>query len=181
MKFVFIDKTEYEMGVIKDILTSYNIHYKVRTDRDYGFFGSSCFYNIEIDVTPEFYEYLCKEIDNKLSPIELLEDCYDLPDAEKPVKIRKQRKSKYTKRILDMEQPYLPNIHNLFEKMLNNSLGIDKSSMGDKNNVVKFDQLSIQEQQMLKEQIPEHILRSKDCVIMRTQWGLQVYVGVEDD
>ena len=38
MKFVFIDNTEYEMGVIKDILTSYTIHYKVRTDRDYGFF-----------------------------------------------------------------------------------------------------------------------------------------------
>lgn len=65
--------------------------------------------------------------------------------------------------------------------MLNNSLGIDKSSMEDKNNVVKFDQLSIQEQQMLTEQVPEHILKSNDCVIMRTQWGLQVYVGREDD
>ena len=80
-----------------------------------------------------------------------------------------------------MEQTYLPNISNLLEKMLNNTTSINKSQREDKNNVVKFDQLSIQEQQMLKEQVPEYILRSKDCVIMRTQWGLQVYVGVEDD
>lgn len=181
MKFVFIDKSEYEMGVIKDILTSYNVHYTIRSNRVVGFFDASCFYDIEINVEPEFYEYLCKEIEDKLAPVELLEDCYDLPDAVKPVKIRRQRKSKNTKRKLDMEQTYLPNIANLLEKMLNTSLGIDKSSMGDKNNVVKFDQLSIQEQQMLTEQVPEHILRSNDCVIMRTQWGLQVYVGREDD
>ena len=92
MKFVFIDKSEYEMGVIKDILTSYNIHYTVRANRIAGFFVFFCYYDIEINVDPEFYEYLCKEIEDKLAPVELLEDCYDLPDAEKPVKIRKQRK-----------------------------------------------------------------------------------------
>ena len=178
MRFIFIDKNEYELGVIKDILSSYNVHYKVRTDRECGFFGSSCTYNIEIDVTPEFYEYLCKEIDNKLAPVELLEDCYDLPDAVKPVKVK--RKTRRSKTKVDNRDRYLPGLPEFLERMFNEHINEHVNNPEDKE-LVNFDQLSKQEQEMLKERLPEHILRSNDCVITRTQWGLQVFVGREDD
>lgn len=175
MRFIFIDKNEYEFGVIKDILGSYNVHYKVRTDRDYGFFGSSCTYNIEIDVTPEFYEYLCKEIEDKLSPVELLEDCYDLPDAVKPVKIK--RKTRRSKTKVNMENRSVPPLSDFWERMFNEHV----NNNHEDEQLVNFDELTRQEQEMLKERLPEHILRSNDCVITRTQWGLQVFVGREDD
>lgn len=66
MKFVFIDKDEQEKDVILQILHSYNVKYTVKKDYRRIFCNYNIFYNIEIDVDYDFYNFLNSEIENKV-------------------------------------------------------------------------------------------------------------------
>ena len=172
MKFVFIDKDEHEMDIIKNILLSYNIHYDIKSHQHVCMFTREVLYDIQIDISPEFYEYLCKEIENKLAPIELLEDCYELPDAIKPEKRKRRCKKQKTE-----QQPMFPIdfIKNDFAKMLMETIGVNDNI---KSGIVKFDDLSNEEQNMLLKKLPIHVLKSNTCKIIKTEDGIIVkYVG----
>lgn len=66
MKFIFIDKDESEKDIILHILQSYGVKYKINKSILTNPYYYSYIYNIEIDVTYEFYTFLNKEIENKL-------------------------------------------------------------------------------------------------------------------
>lgn len=162
MKFVFIDKNDKECDIITEILSSYNVLYKVHTRRQREGFCMYIMYDIEINVEPEFYEYLCKEIQPKLDEIELLETCYDLPDAikeEKPKRKRRTRKKETS-------------IENMFSDVFQaiGMLGGDSNA----GTLIKFDDLPKDIQEQLLKRMPLDVLRSDKVRIRQTPMGISV-------
>lgn len=83
MKFIFIDNNEDELNIIENILSSWNINYKIEENNFYFAMGYISTYNVHVDMEPEFYLYIKdiidKEIDKlgeKYRLIDYLDKCY---------------------------------------------------------------------------------------------------------
>ena len=175
MKFIYIDKNDKECDIITDVLSSYNVLYKVHTNRTRQLFSTYLSYDIEIDVEPAFYEYLCKEIQPKLDEIKLLEDCYDLPSYKKAEDILDEM----------FKTPAKPEPKTDFGSILGSVLsevfnGLKDDSEND-DTLVKFDDLPDELKMELLKRMPESMLRSKNCQIRKTPTGICVtFLGSED-
>ena len=105
---------------------------------------------------------MCKEIQPKLDEIELLETCYDLPDAikeEKPKRKRRTRKKETS-------------IENMFSDVFQaiGMLGGDSNA----GTLVKFDDLPKDIQEQLLKRMPLDVLRSDKVRIRQTPMGISV-------
>ena len=169
MKFIFIDKSDKECDIITDILSSYNVLYRIHTKHQKQFCYVCTTYDIEINVEPEFYEYLCKEIQPKLDEIKLLEDCYELPSFVKDEDREEQEKQPNLK-----EDNELPSISDMIMGSIFEHLhGVTKQE-GPVSTLVKFDDLPDELKEQLLRRMPENMLRSKNCIIRKTPFGISV-------
>ena len=178
MKFVFFDKNESEMGIITGVLNAWNVPYHIKNNGFYTMFGKVDNYDIEIDTSLEFRDFLQGEIDKVLT----LQKCFDLPCAEpsKPTKSKKRGrpkkvKSEPNKQIENkMETPF-----SLADILCSFLPGIDKLSdeMDMSGQIVTFEELSSEEQSILTQRFPISILKSDNTVITKTPFGLKVKIG----
>lgn len=178
MKFVFIDKSDKECDIITDVLSSYNILYKVHTNRTRQMFSTYLSYDVEIDVEPAFYEYLCKEIQPKLDTLQLLEDCYDLPAYKKAEDVldelfKTPAKPKTTKS---------NGLGEMLVSALSRVFDCEDSEYEDSDTLVQFDDLPDEIKLELLKRMPESMLRSKNCRIRKTPIGLSItFIGSDDE
>lgn len=82
MKFVFTDKNPIETDIITDILTDENIHYKVVEQRTpimtMPFAATELItYDIEINTTLEYFDFINKILKEKIGILTKLEICYN--------------------------------------------------------------------------------------------------------
>lgn len=178
MKFVFIDKTEEQAGIIQDVLNRWNVPYHIVTDRTYGFFGSATEYNIEINVQYEFYQFLCKEIQK----VETLEQCYEMDTVEPEIKPKKRRgrpRKQQDKQSDKMNTKELPGtctgrLPGFFGKLIMDNL------FENTGRQVTFDELDPDEQQELLQRIPLDKLKSKNTIITKSPNGISIMMRGDD-
>ncbi len=178
MKFVFIDKNEQESQIIKNVLTKWNIPYHVNTNKQYGFFGNRCQYDIEINVEPAFYDFICKEVDK----LNKLEQCYQMDTVEPEIKPKKRTdcpRKQEDKQSDKMDTKELPGtctgrLPGFLGKLIMDNLFENTGKQ------VTFDELDPDEQQELLQRIPLDKLKSKNTIITRTPDGISIMMRGED-
>lgn len=77
MKFVFFEKNLFESGKIIEVLESKCVPYQLKPY--YGHFNDEkiiCAYDIEIDVTLEYFDFLKALVHSKMYPYVFAEICY---------------------------------------------------------------------------------------------------------
>lgn len=176
MKFVFYEKEECERDVICNVLDSWNVHYRIKTNRKGDFFYRRENYDIQIDVEPPFYEFLNKEIDKVLT----LEANYHLPTLPHPtcapiedVEDEPQKNnmascilSKLFGRTRDIEE-------DARDSMSSDIISAIKDTFED-GVEVDFEELPNDLKDILLSRVPKEILMSKRCKIIRTLSGITI-------
>ena len=81
MKFVFIDKSPIEVDIITDILHQEHISYKIEEKHTpvitIPFVAAELItYNIEINTTLEYFDFINKIASKKIKELTKLENCY---------------------------------------------------------------------------------------------------------
>lgn len=181
MKFIFIDKTDKECDIITDVLSSYNVLYRINTKRERQMFSAYVSYDIEIDVEPAFYEYLCKEIQPKLDTLNLLEDCYELPAYQKAEDIVNEIFSKPSKSLKKSVKSELSDVlGSVLPDLFEHLHGITNPEEYG-NTLIKFDDLPDELKDNLLSRFPRSLLDSKNCRIRKTSFGISIEFTGEDD
>ena len=183
MKFVFCEKQEWERDVICNVLDSWDVHYRIKTNRKGDFFYRRENYDVQIDVEPAFYEFLNKEIDKVIT----LEANYHLPALPHPtcapiedVEDEPQENnmasgilSKLFGRTRDLEEDTRDSISSNIISAIKNTFedGVE----------VDFEELPNDLKDVLLSRVPKEILMSKHCKIIRTLSGITIkYEGGTD-
>lgn len=188
MKFVFIDKNEQESQIIKNVLTKWNIPYHVNTNKQYGFFGNRCQYDIEINVEPAFYDFICKEVDK----LNKLEQCFDMPCANKETNVKSTKQDKNWDTInKDMQSIFksvskdieeydkrsnYQRIIAKFKNILNKDKQVSKIVEDDKGQIIEFKDLTEEEKQILTLVIPIAVLKDPNTTLIRYHNGVSVKI-----
>lgn len=185
MKFVFIDKSEQEAQIIKNVLTKWNIAYHTNTNKQYGFFGNSCQYDIEINVEPAFYEFICKEVDK----VNKLEQCFDMPSAVKGLSLKSSKQDKNWDDINKDMQLLFENVSRNIEKydkrnkllskfknILSKDKKVSKPVKNDKEQIIYFKDLTEEEKQILTLVIPMTVLKDPNTTFIRHNNGVSVRI-----
>lgn len=188
MKFVFIDKSEQEAQIIKNVLTKWNIAYHTNTNKQYGFFGKFCQYDIEINVEPAFYDFICKEVDK----VNKLEHCFDMPSAIKEFNVKTNKQNRSWDDInTDMESIFksvskdieeydkrskYQRIIGKFKNILSKDNKVTKLIKNDKEQIIYFKDLTEEEKQILTLVIPMNILKNPNTTFIRHRNGVSVRI-----
>lgn len=188
MKFVFIDKNEQQTQIIKNVLTKWNIPYHVNTNKQYGFFANLCQYDIEINVEPAFYDFICKEVDK----LNKLEQCFDMPSANKETSVKHTKQDKNWDIInKDMESIFksvskdieeydkhskYQRIIAKFKNILNKDKQVNKAIEEDKGQIIEFKDLTLEEKQILTLVIPMTVLKDPNTTFIRHNNGVSVRI-----
>jgi hypothetical protein len=174
MRLVFLDKLDWQCDIVCRLLESWNVRYKIITCRQRGF-GSTTQYNIEVDVEYEFFEFLKREVEKAEEAFANLElsfkaPCADKEQDKKTAKGKKRGRPKKTNALQDFLQKE-SKIAKLFEA-INES--IKEEQQQEDEYQISFDELEDFEQELLTSQMPEHMLKSNACQIIRTPFGLKI-------
>lgn len=169
MRFVFCEKDEKERDIICNVLDSWDVHYRIRTNRSKDlFFRDNSTYDVEINVEPAFYDYLNKEIDKVFD----LEVNYYLPALSHPV-CKEEDNTKEDSIISDLfkrSRHIEEDNRDSFASKLINTI---KNKFED-GVQVDFEELPEDLKTMLLDKVPKEILTSKACKIIRTATGISV-------
>lgn len=183
MRFVFCEKDEKERDIICNVLDSWDVYYRIKTNRKGDFLYRRENYDIQIDVEPAFYEFLNKEIDKVIT----LEANYHLPTLPHPTceviedvennpkenNMASSILSKLFKRSRDIEE-------DIRDSMSSDIISAIKNTFED-GVEVDFEELPDDLKDILLSKVPKEILMSKHCKIIRTLSGITIkYVGGTD-
>lgn len=193
-KFYGLDEQTYDLAV--DMLNSYGVRFKTETHKEEGpilpfFMCADCeieSYDIIVNVEPEFFDYLKKELNQKKYEALQLESnrkslealyrkkdednkpfTFDRSEKEDAVKFLSPR-DVVKKRIIDRlkgavqgEDKIAFNVDDSFFKNIIKSI----KEEDDEEEGIPFDELDEDVQKALKMKIPETVLRSDICKIIK--------------
>lgn len=171
MKFVFIDLQDEQVDIAEDVLKSYGVVYSKQMQKVIKGFSKNYYYDISVDVEPEFYEFLKTEINDKIKQFNILENSWDLLAVENEkdtLKDKVDHEIKKQNTFIDKafkEAFPLSSLFPLFEAPIGNL---------EDSTIVKFEDLEDNEKELLLRTVPKDVLQSPKCIIRKTKDGLSI-------
>lgn len=177
MRLLFYDKTEQEVDIVTDVLSSYGISYKIITRKQkQGIFDVTFIYDVEVDIEKEFYDYLNKEINAKIKAFN------DLQDNRHTLEHIYNKESSKDNKAKDFAQ-------RRFEKAMNftNHFGMPSLDMftslfkneqeESDSEYIAFNDLPEVIQETIKQQIPKEVIKNSTFHVAQTKDGLVIKVN----